>query len=171
MLRMASASVSKAVDRAISEVEAMLPDSVKEHSAAIVYTVGGTVAFLALRAAARKFYKSNPFKFGRTGALAKDEIGSSIVDYEKFFDQKAGKGIEDGQVAGKSKSNTPEFVDKFYRRVTGNVLAGLAVRTQRSSFSLRMGLTFTCCFLKEGTADRLRAARLACALPSAYGWQ
>jgi len=108
--------VAKAVATASAELEAVLPAELKAHSTTIVYVAGGSLALLTLRACTRKFYKSNPFKFGRTGALTADEIGRSIEDYEKFFDQKAGQGIQANQVAGKAKSNTPEFVDKFYRR-------------------------------------------------------
>ena len=116
--------VSKAASEASTRLEAVLPEPLKEHSTTLVYVAGGSVAFLTLRAVVRKYYKSNPFKFGRTGALGKDEIGRSIDDYERFFDQKDGRGVQANQVAGKAKSNTPEFVDKFYRCAGGPHGAG-----------------------------------------------
>ena len=112
---MASAAFSRAVDGVAEPLERLLPESLKSHSKTVVLIAGGSVAYLTLRRLTGSFYKSNPFNFGRTGALSADEINKSIVDYEKFFDQKQGAGIKDGQVAGKKKSNTPEFVDKFYR--------------------------------------------------------
>ena len=116
--------LTKTVSEASTRLEAVLPEQLKEHSTTLVYVAGGSVAALTLRAVLRKYYRSNPFKFGRTGALAKDEIGSSIDDYERFFDQKDGRGVQANQVAGKAKSNTPEFVDKFYRRVWSSHGAG-----------------------------------------------
>jgi len=119
----AQKAAQQALDTASAELAKALPDNLKEHSTTIILVAGGGVGLLALRAITRKFYKSNPFKFGRTGALQKDEIGASIDDYNKFFDQKAGQGIQANQVAGKAKSNTPEFVDKFYRRVLHRLAA------------------------------------------------
>jgi hypothetical protein len=115
---MASA-FTRAVEAAAEPLERHLPESLKAHSSTIVVVAGSGVAYLTLRRLTKTFYKSNPFNFGRTGALSADEINKSIVDYEKFFDQKQGAGIKDGQVAGKKKSNTPEFVDKFYRHAPG----------------------------------------------------
>jgi hypothetical protein len=115
---MASA-FTRAVEAAAEPLERHLPESLKAHSSTIVVVAGSGVAYLTLRRLTKTFYKSNPFNFGRTGALSADEINKSIVDYEKFFDQKQGAGIKDGQVAGKKKSNTPEFVDKFYRHALG----------------------------------------------------
>jgi hypothetical protein len=114
---MSREAFTRVVDAVAKPLEDVLPEALKEHSATVVLAAGGGLALLTARAVLRNFYKSNPFNFGRTGALSTDEINSSIVNYEKFFDQKDGKGINDGQVAGKAKSNTPEFVDKFYRRV------------------------------------------------------
>ena len=116
---MAASALSRAVEAVAEPLERHLPDSLKAHSATVVLVAGGGVAYLTLRRLTSSFYKSNPFNFGRTGALSADEINKSIVDYEKFFDQKQGAGIKDGQVAGKKKSNTPEFVDKFYRHARG----------------------------------------------------
>ena len=116
--------LTKTASEASTRLEAVLPEQLKEHSTTLVYVAGGSVAALTLRAVLRKYYRSNPFKFGRTGALAKDEIGSSIDDYERFFDQKDGRGVQANQVAGKAKSNTPEFVNKFYRRVWSSHGAG-----------------------------------------------
>jgi len=116
---MAAAKLQKALDDASTELAKVLPDTLKEHSTTLILVAGGSLGLLTLRAVTRKFYKSNPFKFGRTGALKKDEIGASIDDYNKFFDQKSGQGIQANQVVGKAKSNTPEFVDKFYRCAAG----------------------------------------------------
>jgi hypothetical protein len=116
---MAARAFNRAVEAAAEPLERHLPESLKSHSSTIVLVAGSGVAYLTLRRLTGMFYKSNPFNFGRTGALSADEINKSIVDYEKFFDQKQGAGIKDGQVAGKKKSNTPEFVDKFYRHARG----------------------------------------------------
>lgn len=135
--------VTQAVGDASAKLQTVLPEPLKEHSTTIVCVAGGSTAFLLLRAITRKYYRSNPFKFGRTGALEMDEIGRSIDDYEKFFDQKDGRGVQANQVAGKAKSNTPEFVDKFYRcaaapartlqrRGTGTTTAGCRNRSARS---------------------------------------
>ena len=106
---------STLVSTASEKLAAVLPAAAKEHSRTIVLVAGGTVTLLALRALGRAFpgYRTNPFAFGRTGALAKDDIDKSNTDYMNFFAQKEGKGID-----GKIKSNTPEFVDKFYRRAS-----------------------------------------------------
>jgi hypothetical protein len=124
---MSREAFSRVVDAVAKPLEDVLPEALKEHSATVVLAAGGGLALLTARAVMRNFYKSNPFNFGRTGALSADEINNSIVNYEKFFDQKDGKGINDGQVTGKAKSNTPEFVDKFYRcaRVRRRRRAGL----------------------------------------------
>jgi hypothetical protein len=147
---------NKAVDVAAERVEAVLPESLKAHSSTVVLVAGGSVALLTLRAVQRKFYKSNPFNFGRTGALKPDEINASIVNYEKFFDQQHGQGIQAGQVAGKAKSNTPEFVDKFYRRAAAR--GGVASACQRGA---REQTAQGLCFSHAG-AGRLRWRRRAC---------
>ena len=99
--------VAKAADR----LQEVLPDSLKQHSKVIVLTAGGVVAISAVRYIGSTWYRTNPFAFGRTGALAKDKIDDSITGYNSFFSQKDGKGIELTK-----KMSTPEFVDKFYRR-------------------------------------------------------
>ena len=128
---MAASAFTRAVEAAAEPLERHLPESLKAHSSTIVVVAGSGVAYLTLRRLTKTFYKSNPFNFGRTGALSADEINKSIVDYEKFFDQKQGAGIKDGQVAGKKKSNTPEFVDKFYRHAPG-AAAGRQTRPARA---------------------------------------
>lgn len=98
------------VQKLVDAVHDVLPDELKEHAGVVTASVcalawtlnllnsdtdaclgggvfrqvvaGGAVGLLALRVFTRHFYKSNPFKFGRTGALKADEIGSSIKDYE-----------------------------------------------------------------------------------------
>ena len=102
---------SAAVDRASSALKEALPEALKEHSRALVL-VGGSVAALGTaQLLLKSFYKTNPFAFGRTGALDKATIDSNIKGYESFFSQKEGKGID-----GQKKMSTPEFVDKFYRQ-------------------------------------------------------
>lgn len=66
----------------VEALESRLPARLKSHAGTVVLVAGGGVGLLALRAVTRHFYKSNPFKFGRTGALKKDEIDSSFTEYE-----------------------------------------------------------------------------------------
>ena len=103
--------MSSAVDRASAALAGALPAALKEHSRSLVLVGGGIVALSTANVLLKSFYKTNPFAFGRTGALDKDTIDSNIKGYESFFNQKDGKGID-----GKKKMSTPEFVDKFYRR-------------------------------------------------------
>lgn len=104
------------LDRTSEALAKRLPEGAKAHASTIILATGAGVGFYTLRKLTRKIYRTNPFKFGNTGALAPDAIKDGISSYDAFFAQSKGKGIEDNQVAGKAKSNTPEFVDKFYRR-------------------------------------------------------
>jgi 24-methylenesterol C-methyltransferase len=106
------------LERASEALAERLPEGAKAHASTIIVVAGASVGFYTLRKLTRKIYRTNPFKFGNTGALAPDAIKDGISSYDAFFAQSKGKGIEDNQVAGKAKSNTPEFVDKFYSLIT-----------------------------------------------------
>jgi len=112
------------LERASEALAERLPEGAKAHASTIIVVAGASVGFYTLRKLTRKIYRTNPFKFGNTGALAPDAIKDGISSYDAFFAQSKGKGIEDNQVAGKAKSNTPEFVDKFYRRAGACVKGG-----------------------------------------------
>lgn len=105
------AAAQKILAAASDSLKDALPESLKQHSRVLVLTAGGVVAVSVARYIGRSWYRTNPFAFGRTGALKQNEIDDSITGYNSFFSQKDGKGIELNK-----KMSTPEFVDKFYRR-------------------------------------------------------
>jgi hypothetical protein len=137
------------LERASEALAERLPEGAKAHASTIIVVAGASVGFYTLRKLTRKIYRTNPFKFGNTGALAPDAIKDGISSYDAFFAQSKGKGIEDNQVAGKAKSNTPEFVDKFYRRAGACVKGGGRVGA-------------------HGGRSPSEPARLSCAAPA---WQ
>lgn len=113
----ATGQMAAFVATASDKLKEHLPEALKEHSKLLVVVGGGFVTLTAIKYFGKSFYRTNPFAFGRTGALQKDKIDDSITGYNSFFSQKDGKGIELNR-----KMSTPEFVDKFYRRVDALVL-------------------------------------------------
>lgn len=140
----ANMAAAKLVATATDRLQEVLPESLKQHSKVLVLTAGGVVAVSVVRYIGKTWYRTNPFAFGRTGALAKDKIDDSINGYNSFFSQKDGKGIEINK-----KMSTPEFVDKFYRREAFLMLfaavkhscRGRAARALRSHTDTKLTLT------------------------------
>lgn len=111
MSRAIGFKMAQFVATAADRLKEVLPESLKQHSRVLVLAAGGVATVSVVRYIGKTWYRTNPFAFGRTGALAKDQIDDSISGYNSFFSQKDGKGIESTK-----KMSTPEFVDKFYRR-------------------------------------------------------